>query len=285
MDFILLDLSILLKALLLGLVEGITEFLPISSTGHLIIAGDLLDFNDAKGKVFEIVIQLAAILAVCWVYRKKLIETVVDASWQQQEKSQQSHARQFIVNLLLAFMPAALLGLAFHDLIKAYLFSPLTVAIALIVGGFAILWIEHQTANSSLNATAARTNKLDNISKKQAIQIGLAQSLALIPGVSRSGATILGGMVFGLNRQVATEFSFFLAIPIMFAATAYDLLKNWRLLSVDDIGMFAVGFITAFASALLVIKMLLRFVASHDFKVFAWYRIIFGSVVLAYFWS
>jgi undecaprenyl-diphosphatase len=285
MDFILLDLSILFKALILGLVEGITEFLPISSTGHLIIAGDLLDFNDAKGKVFEIVIQLAAILAVCWEYRKKLIKTALDAGWQQHTHKQQTNARQFIVNLLLAFMPAAMLGLAFHDLIKTYLFSPLTVATALIVGGFAILWIEHKTANSNLAAVAGRTNNLDNISRKQAIQIGFAQSLALIPGVSRSGATILGGMVFGLNRQVATEFSFFLAIPIMFAATAYDLLKNWQLLSVDDIAMFAVGFITAFASALLVIKMLLRFVANHDFKVFAWYRIIFGAVVLIYFWS
>jgi undecaprenyl-diphosphatase len=283
MDFILLDLSILFKALILGLVEGITEFLPISSTGHLIIAGDLLDFNDAKGKVFEIVIQLAAILAVCWEYRKKLIKTAVDALWQQAAQ-QQSNARQFIVNLLLAFMPAALLGLAFHDLIKTYLFSPLTVAIALIVGGFAILWIEHKSANSALGASGT-TNTLDNVSRKQALQIGCAQSLALIPGVSRSGATILGGMVFGLNRQVATEFSFFLAIPIMFAATAYDLLKNWQLLAVDDIAMFAVGFITAFASALLVIKMLLRFVASHDFKVFAWYRIIFGAIVLIYFWS
>lgn len=284
MDFILLDLSILVKAFILGLVEGITEFLPISSTGHLIIAGDLLDFNDAKGKVFEIVIQLAAILAVCWEYRTKLVKTAVDALCQHSAQ-QQSNARQFIVNLLLAFMPAALLGLAFHDLIKTYLFSPLTVAVALIVGGFAILWIEHKTATSDLAAKTSSTDKLDNISRKQALQIGCAQSLALIPGVSRSGATILGGMVFGLNRQVATEFSFFLAIPIMFAATAYDLLKNWRLLAVDDIAMFAVGFITAFASALVVIKMLLRFVASHDFKVFAWYRIIFGAIVLIYFWS
>lgn len=283
MNFIPLDLLLLFKALILGLVEGVTEFLPISSTGHLIIAGDLLDFNDAKGKVFEIVIQLAAILAVCWEYRKKLIKTAADA-FRPQTANQQSHARQFIVNVLLAFMPAALLGLALHDLIKTYLFSPLTVAIALIVGGVAILWIEHKTATSDLEATASTTNSLDNISRKQALQIGCAQSLALIPGVSRSGATILGGMVFGLNRQIATEFSFFLAIPIMFAATAYDLLKNWQLLAVDDIAMFAVGFITAFASALVVIKMLLRFVASHDFKVFAWYRIIFGAIVLGYFW-
>ena len=271
-----MDLILLFKAFLLGIVEGATEFLPISSTGHLIIVGDLLNFNDGKGKVFEIVIQLAAILAVCWEYRKKLALTFFEIA--QKPGDHQSKAQQLVFNLVLAFLPAAILGLLFHDAIKTYLFSPMTVAIALIVGGLAILYIENKTAGST-----ASTHNIDNVSRKQAIQIGFAQSLALIPGVSRAGATILGGMVFGLDRKTATEFSFFLAIPIMFAATAFDLLKSWKLLSADDLGMFAVGFITAFASALLVIKMLLRFVASNDFKVFAWYRIVFGVIVLLYF--
>jgi undecaprenyl-diphosphatase len=281
-----MDLLLLVKALILGLVEGITEFLPISSTGHLIIAGDLLNFNDEKGKVFEIVIQLAAILAVCWEYRVKLVKTLLDVTGrrldiQGNQKTQVSQSNEFVLNLLIAFLPAAVLGLAFHSAIKTYLFSPLTVAIALIVGGFAILLIEYKAENTP----SANVSSIDQITKIQAIKIGFAQSLALIPGVSRAGATILGGMVFGLNRQIATEFSFFLAIPIMFAATAYDLLKNWQLLSVSDIGMFTVGFITAFASALLVIKMLLRFVATHNFKVFAWYRIVFGALVLIYYWN
>ena len=281
-----MDLLLLVKALILGLVEGITEFLPISSTGHLIIAGDLLNFNDEKGKVFEIVIQLAAILAVCWEYRVKLVKTLLDVTGRRLEiqgnqKTQVSQSNEFVLNLLIAFLPAAVLGLAFHSAIKTYLFSPLTVAIALIVGGFAILLIEYKAENTP----SANVSSIDQITKIQAIKIGFAQSLALIPGVSRAGATILGGMVFGLNRQIATEFSFFLAIPIMFAATAYDLLKNWQLLSVSDIGMFTVGFITAFASALLVIKMLLKFVASHNFKVFAWYRIAFGALVVIYYWN
>ena len=281
-----MDLLLLAKALILGLVEGMTEFLPISSTGHLIIAGDLLSFNDEKGKVFEIVIQLAAILAVCWEYRVKLVKTLLDVTGrrldiQGNQKTQVSQSNEFVLNLLIAFLPAAVLGLAFHSAIKAYLFSPLTVAIALIIGGFAILLIEYKAANTPL----ANVSSIDQITKIQAIKIGFAQSLALIPGVSRAGATILGGMVFGLNRQIATEFSFFLAIPIMFAATAYDLLKNWQLLSVSDIGMFTVGFITAFASALLVIKMLLKFVATHNFKVFAWYRIAFGALVVIYYWN
>ncbi len=265
-----MDLILLFKAFILGLVEGATEFLPISSTGHLIIVGDLLNFNDDKGKIFEIVIQLGAILAVCFEFRSHLINTVT------QIKNDAS-AQGFVINLIIAFLPAALLGLAFHDFIKAHLFSPITVAIALIVGGFVILLIEK-------TAPQASTNKVETISKKQALQVGLAQALALVPGVSRAGATILGGMVFGLSRQTATEFSFFLAIPIMFAATGYDLLKSWRLLSMADFPIFAVGFVTAFLSALLVIKVLIRFVATHNFVGFAWYRIVFGAVVLLYFW-
>lgn len=264
-----MDLILLFHAFIQGLVEGATEFLPISSTGHLIISGDLIGFNDDKAKVFDIVIQLAAILAVCWEYRRKLTDTALHIT-------SQNNAQQFVLNLFIAFLPAALLGLAFHSQIKAYLFSPLTVAVALIVGGIAILAIEQLPLKT-------KTISIDDMSRKQALQIGFAQAAALIPGVSRAGATILGGMLFGLNRQTATEFSFFLAIPIMFAATGYDLLKSWRLLSTDDLGMFAVGFITAFVSALIAIKFLLRFVASHNFKVFAWYRIALGLIVIWYF--
>ena len=264
-----MDLIILFKAIILGIVEGATEFLPISSTGHLIIAGDLLHFNDDKGKIFEIVIQLGAILAVCWEFRRRLINTATQLN--------KSSSQGFVLNLLIAFMPAALMGLAFHKQIKQYLFSPITVAFALIVGGFAILLFEKYHKQGAIN-------NIESITPSQALKIGLAQTLALFPGVSRAGATILGGMAFGLTRQTATEFSFFLAIPIMFAATGFDLLKNIDLLSMTDFPMFAVGFVTAFASALLVIKILIRYVANHDFTAFAWYRILFGLCVLAYFW-
>ncbi len=291
-----MDLLLLFKAFILGIVEGATEFIPVSSTGHLIVVGDMLNFNDARGKVFEIVIQLAAILAVCWEYRRKLSDTM--QSLITHPTQFKSPAHQLTLNLLIAFLPAAILGLAFHSAIKAYLFSTVTVAIALIIGGIAILLVEQYTQarekptqekqglqNQSIkNPTASKplTASLDDISQKQALQVGLAQSLALIPGVSRSGATILGGMIFGLNRQTATEFSFFLAIPIMFAATAYDLLKSWHLLFISDLPVFVVGFITAFISALIAIKLLLRFVATHDFKIFAYYRIVFGSILLAF---
>ena len=265
-----MDIILIIKAIIMGLVEGVTEFLPISSTGHLIIAGDILNFNDDKANVFEIVIQLGAILAVCFEFRKRLTDTISHIF-------NEPSAQGFAINLAIAFMPAALLGLYFHDFIKQYLFSPITVAIALIVGGFVILLIEKFTSHSN-------TKQIEAITPMQALKIGFAQSLSLIPGVSRAGATILGGMVFGLTRQTATEFSFFLAIPIMFAATGYDLLKNWELLSAADLPIFATGFIIAFLSALLVIKVLIRYVANHDFTVFAWYRIIFGVCVLIYFW-
>ncbi len=255
----------------MGLVEGATEFLPISSTGHLIIVGDILGFlSKEKRDVFEIIIQLGAILAVCWAFKQRLLNTVTTLT-------KEANAQHFVRNLLIAFLPAALLGLAFHGAIKEYLFSPFTVAIALIVGGFAILLIEKLPLKTS-------TQSVDDISSKQALQIGFAQALALIPGVSRAGATILGGMLFGLNRTVATEFSFFLAIPIMFAATGYDLLKSWHLLNVDDLTVFAVGFVTAFLSALIAVKFLIRYVQTHNFVPFAWYRIVFGVAVLWYFW-
>lgn len=265
-----MDLVLLLKALILGLVEGATEFLPVSSTGHLIIAGDLLDFNDGKGKVFEIVIQLGAILAVLWEYRAKVTDTVVNLA-------AESTARRFAMNLALAFFPAALLGFFFHGIIKTHLFTPFSVAVALIVGGIAILIIERWNPKG-------HTDHVDSITPWQALKVGFAQSLSLIPGVSRAGATILGGMVVGLSRRTATEFSFFVAIPIMFAATGYDLFKSRDLLSAADIPMFAVGFVTAFFSALIAVKTLLRYVAHHDFRVFAWYRIAFGALVLAYYW-
>jgi len=264
-----MELLILLKAFILGLVEGATEFLPVSSTGHLIIVGDILNFTDERSKVFKIVIQLGAILAIMWEYRERLIHTVANLH--------QKSAQLFVLNIGIAFIPAAVLGVLFHGDIKDLLFNPFTVSIALIVGGFAILAIERW-------APPARTPTVDDMTPLQALKIGLAQSVALIPGVSRAGATILGGVVFGLSRQAATQFSFFLAIPIMFAATGYDLFKSWDLLSPADVPIFAVGFITAFFAALVAVKTLLRYVAHHDFRIFAWYRIIFGLVVLAYYW-
>ncbi|PKO52431.1 MAG: undecaprenyl-diphosphatase [Betaproteobacteria bacterium HGW-Betaproteobacteria-2] len=266
-----MELMLLLKAFILGVVEGATEFLPVSSTGHLIIVGDLLEFNDEKSKVFKIFIQLGAILAICWEYRTRLGHVAGSAF-------SDRAAQRFIFNLGVAFMPAALLGLAFHSQIKAYLFSPFTVAIALIVGGFVILIVEKF-------APVPTTETVDDMSFKQALKIGCAQSMALIPGVSRSGATILGGVIFGLSRKAATEFSFFVAIPIMFAATTFDLLKNRDLLSWGDVPVFAVGFIMSFLAALLAVKTFIRYVAHHDFRLFAYYRIVFGSIVLAYFWN
>jgi undecaprenyl-diphosphatase len=271
-----MDLLLLFKAFILGIVEGATEFIPVSSTGHLIVVGDMLNFNDARGKVFEIVIQLAAIFAVCWEYRRKLADTMQTLITYPDDFKSSAH--QLTLNLFIAFLPAAILGLAFHSAIKAYLFSTVTVAIALIIGGVAILLVEQYTQTREIKCTKS----LDKITQKQALQVGLAQALALIPGISRSGATILGGMVFGLNRKTATEFSFFLAIPIMFAATAYDLLKSWHLLFIEDLPVFVVGFITAFISALIAIKLLLRFVATHDFKIFAYYRIVLGGILLAF---
>jgi undecaprenyl-diphosphatase len=265
-----MELIILLKAFILGIVEGATEFLPVSSTGHLIIAGDLLNFNDEKGKIFEVVIQLGSVLAVCWEYRKRLTSVTTHLG-------SSTKAQQFALNVFIACLPAGILGFLFHKKIEEVLFSPITVAFALIVGGLAILFIEKNTPQ-------IRTTNIDTISPKQAFQVGCAQVLALFPGISRSGSTIMGGMLFGLSRHVATEFSFFLSIPIMFAATALDLFKNWKLFEASDIPTFSIGFITAFISALMVVKFLIRFVASHNFRIFAWYRIIFGIIVLAYFW-
>ncbi len=261
-----MDFSLYLKAVLLGIVEGLTEFLPISSTGHLILASDWLDFTRQDAQTFEVVIQRGATLSVCWHFRQRLAGVV-------RGLGHSDDSRRFTRNLLLAFLPAAALGGLLHGFIKQVLFTPVVVAWALIGGGFAILLIERL-------APAPRVHRIDDMPPGLALRIGLAQTLALIPGVSRSGATIMGGMACGLSRQAATEFSFFLAIPVMFAATAYDLLKSWDHLSADSVGVFAVGFVAAFLSALAAIRFLLRFVSTHDFRPFAWYRIGFGLVVL-----
>lgn len=265
-----MDALILLKALLLGLVEGLTEFLPISSTGHLIIVGDLLDFNDDKGKAFEIFIQFGAILAVCWEYRAKLAKVVGGLGTE-------PAAQRFALNLAIGVVPAVVLGLLLHKTIKTHLFSPLTVAGALIVGGLAILWIERLNHRNHIES-------VDDMRWWNALLVGCAQSVAMFPGVSRSGATIMGGLLLGLSRRTAAEFSFFLAIPTMFMAASYDLYKNWHLLHASDLGMFALGFIAAFFSALLAVRALLHYISRHSFDAFAWYRIGFGLIVLFYFW-
>ena len=261
-----MDLVLLFKALILGIVEGLTEFLPVSSTGHLIVVGDLLNLKKKKKKVFMIAIQLGAILAVCWEYRQKITDVVAGIGT---DKSSQ----RFVLNLLIAFMPAAVLGLLFIDIIKQYLFNPLSVATALVVGGIIILWAERRDHKIEVE-------QVDDMDWKHALKVGCAQCLALIPGTSRSGATIIGGLLFGLSRKAAAEFSFFLAIPIMFAATFYDVYKNRAILEFDDIGMFAVGFVAAFFSALVAVRGLIRFISNHDFTVFAYYRIIFGCIIL-----
>jgi undecaprenyl-diphosphatase len=248
----------LLHALILGLVEGVTEFLPISSTGHLILAGHLLGYDDARAGVFYVAIQTGAMLAVVWEYRARFFR--VDTKlW---------------LNLAVAFVPAAVLGLSFGSMIKQALFKPVPVALAFIVGGVIILFVDS-------GERSARVKDTHLMSWLDALKVGIAQCFALIPGTSRSGATIIGGMLFGLSRPAATEFSFFLAVPTLCAAGAYDLWKNRALFSADDIGMFAVGIAVSFASAFVVIRWLIRYVATHDFKPFAWYRIAFGVLVLA----
>ena len=262
-----MDPILLLKALILGIVEGLTEFLPISSTGHLILAGDLLDFNDDRGKLFEIVIQSGAILAVVWEYRERLLKVVRGVG-------REPAAQKFVLNLFVAFLPLAILGLSFGKAIKANLFNPIAVATTFILGAFVILWAEKREHR-------IRVQTVEEMTLGDAFKLGIAQAFALIPGTSRSGATIIGGLLFGLSRKAATEFSFFLAIPTLGMATLYQLYKERALLNADDIGMWAVGFVAAFVSAFLCVRWLLRYVSSHDFTAFAWYRIAFGAVVLA----
>lgn len=258
-----------LVAIILGIVEGLTEFLPISSTGHLILAGDLLGYTSEKAKVFEIAIQTGAMMAIVWEYRRRFAGALMGAF-------SDAAAQRFLLNLLVAFMPAAVLGLAFGSIIKKHLFFAVPVALAFIVGGIIILWVEkHYTKGRE-----PRVKEVDDMTWQDALKVGIAQTFALIPGTSRSGATIIGGMLFGLSRKVATEFSFFLAVPTLVAAGAYSLFKHRALLSIDDLGFFAVGFVTAFISAFICVRWLLRYITTHDFTIFAWYRIAFGLIVL-----
>lgn len=261
-----MDWIILAQALLLGIVEGLTEFLPVSSTGHLIVIGDLIGFHN-DGKVFEVAIQLGAILAVLFEYRQRF--TGVASGLFSDAKAQ-----RFVMNLFVAFLPAAVVGLLFIKQIKLYFFNPVSVASALVIGGIVILLAERREAKP-------RIHSVDEIRWQDALKVGCAQIIAMIPGTSRSGATIIGGIFIGLERKVAAEFSFFLAVPTMFAATFYDLYKHRDLLTMAEVPMFAVGFVAAFVSALLAVRTLVRFVANHTYEVFAWYRIVFGLIILA----
>ena len=265
-----MDIVLLIKAAIMGVVEGLTEFLPISSTGHLILAGALLGFDDAKAKVFDIAIQTGAIFAVILVYWHKIRDTVVALPSERQ-------AQRFALNVLIAFVPAVVLGLLLGKAIKAHLFTPTVVAVALIVGGFIILWAERRQSQRPLEQ---QVQDVDDMTWKDALKVGLVQCVAMIPGTSRSGATIIGGMLMGLSRQTATHFSFYLAIPTLIGAGVYSLYKERELLSWADAPMFGVGLLFAFVSAWLCIRWLLRFVATHSFNVFAWYRIVFGALIL-----
>jgi undecaprenyl-diphosphatase len=265
-----MDTLFLFKALIMGIVEGLTEFLPISSTGHLILTGSLIGFTFKAVKVFEIVIQAGAIFAVCWEYRAKIIEVLAGLS-------SQKRAQKFALNLIVAFLPAAVLGVLFNSKIKSVLFAPVPVALAFIVGGLIILWVERRNKNAP---AVARINSVDDMTLLDAFKVGCAQTFALIPGTSRSGATIIGGMLFGLSRKAATEFSFFLAIPTLMGATVFSLWKERASLSMADLPVFTVGTVAAFISAFFCVRWLLRYISSHDFTAFAWYRIVFGGVIL-----
>ncbi len=267
-----MDMVLLLKAALMGVVEGLTEFLPISSTGHLILAGSLLGFDDAKAKVFDIAIQTGAIFAVILVYWQKIRATLAALPTERQ-------AQRFALNVLIGFFPAVLLGLLLGKAIKAHLFTPTVVATTFILGGLVILWAERRPA------TAVRVQAVDDMTPLDALKVGLVQCLAMVPGTSRSGATIIGGMVLGLSRKAATDFSFFLAIPTLIGAGAYSLYKERALLSIADLPMFATGLVFSFVSAWICVRWLLRYISSHSFVPFAWYRIAFGIVVLASAWG
>ena len=264
-----MEISLVIKVVLMGIVEGLTEFLPISSTGHLILAGSLLSFTGDKVKVFEIVIQAGAMLAVCWEYRAKIFSVLLNFR-------RDIAARRFVVNLLVAFLPAVVLGLIFGKAIKQHLFAPVPVALAFIIGAFVILAVERRNRR----ILTPRVDSVDDMSALDALKVGLSQCFALIPGTSRSGASIIGAMAFGLSRRAATEFSFFLAIPTLFGATIYSLYKERALLSAADLPMFGLGAFAAFVSAFLCVRWLLRFISTHDFTAFAWYRIVFGLLVL-----
>jgi undecaprenyl-diphosphatase len=263
---------LLFKAALMGIVEGLTEFLPVSSTGHLILAGSLLGFTDAtfrSAKLFEIVIQAGAIVAVVIVYWQRVRETA------QGLIGGEAKQQRFALNVLIGFLPAAILGVLFNSAIKAHLFTPLVVATTFILGALIILWAERRPAST------VRIHSVDEMTPLDALKVGLAQSLALVPGTSRSGATIIGGMLFGLSRKAATDFSFFLAIPTLIGASVYSLWKDRDSLSADDLPVLVVGTVVSFVVALIVVRWLLRYISTHTFTPFAWYRIAFGIVVLA----
>jgi len=263
-----LDLILLVKAAVMGIVEGLTEFLPVSSTGHLILTGSLLGFSDAKSKVFDIAIQTGAIVAVIIVYWQRVRETIAGLG-------SDARARRFSINVAIGFLPAVVLGLLFGKAIKEHLFTPVVVASTFIIGGFIILWAERRVQ------VATRVESVDDMTPFDALKVGLVQCLAMVPGTSRSGATIIGGMLLGLSRKAATDFSFFLAIPTLIGAGLYSLYKERALLSAADIPLFAVGLLFSFAAAWLCVRWLLRYISSHTFVPFAWYRIAFGIVVLA----
>ncbi|MBV7544479.1 undecaprenyl-diphosphate phosphatase [Acidovorax sp. sic0104] len=267
-----MDVLLLAKAAIMGVVEGLTEFLPISSTGHLILAGSLLGFDDAKAKVFDIAIQTGAIFAVILVYWQKIRETLVALPTERQ-------AQRFALNVFIGFLPAVVLGLLLGKMIKAHLFTPVVVASTFILGGFIILWAERRSP------AATRIQTVDEMTPLDALKVGLVQCLAMVPGTSRSGATIIGGMLLGLSRKAATDFSFFLAIPTLIGAGVYSLYKERALLSAADIPMFAVGLVFSFISAWLCVRWLLRYISSHSFVPFAYYRIVFGIIVLVTAWT
>lgn len=266
MDWILIG-----KALILGIVEGLTEFLPVSSTGHLIVVGSLLNFSGDAAKTFHVVIQFGAILAVCWEYRLRICR-VATGVWTD------AMARRFVANVVIATIPAVALGLAFEAVIKDALFSPVPVAFALVAGGLVILWA--QARERRRKGAPSRIQALDELRPLDALKVGLAQCCALIPGVSRSGSTIIGAMLLGVERRVATEFSFFLAIPVIGGATLYELAKHRGTAFVDMADIFTIGTAAAFVSAFVCVRWLLRYLATHDFTAFAWYRIVFGMIVL-----
>ncbi len=264
-----MDFALAVKAFIMGIVEGLTEFLPISSTGHLILAGSLLDFTGENIKVFSIAIQAGAMLSVVWVYRQKILAVLFGMFTQEKE-------RRFAINVIIAFIPAAVLGLLFAKKIQAFLFYPVPVAAAFVIGGLIILFVERRNNNRS----HSRVESIDDMTFMDALKVGIAQAFALIPGTSRSGATIIGGMLFGLSRKVATEFSFFLAMPTLFGASVYSIYKERDLLMASDIPLFTIGTVSSFIFAFFCVRWLLRFISSHNFIPFAWYRIAFGIFVL-----
>jgi undecaprenyl-diphosphatase len=265
-----MDILLMWKALVMAVVEGITEFLPISSTGHLILTGSLIGFHDDKAKLFDVVIQAGAILAVCWEYRRRLLLLTLGLP-------KNRSAQLLALNIIIAFLPLAVLGVLFHEQIKHYLFAPVPVASAFIVGGILILWVEQRYQRFG---EASKVRQVDDLGWRDALKVGLIQALALIPGTSRAGASIIGGMALGLSRKTATEFSFFVGIPTLLGAAVYDLYKERHLLTMADLPHLSVGFVGAFISAFLCMRWLLRFVERHTFNGFAWYRIAFGALIL-----